>query len=87
MKAYRQSVDFAYSGDAGLEAYAKLSDQPLDQVRYAVKEFQSKEQDQTDAIKGESRVLAEALAAKRIPRAMTHDDIKGVYDFVLKQGS
>jgi NitT/TauT family transport system substrate-binding protein len=87
MKAYRQSVDFAYSGDAGLEAYAKLSSQPLDQVRYSVKEFQSKDQDQTDAIKGEDRVLAEALAAKRIPHAMTHDDIKGVYDFVLKQGS
>jgi len=87
MKAYKQSVDFAYSGDAGLEAYAKLSSQPLDQVRYAVKEFQSKDQDQIDEIKGEDRVLEEALAAKRIPHAMTHDDIKGVYDFVLKQGS
>lgn len=87
MKAYRRSVDWAYSGEAALEAYAKLSDQPVEQVRYAVKEFQSKDQDQTDAIKGEDRVLDEALAAKRIPRAMTHDDIKGVYDFVLKQGS
>ena len=38
-------------------------------------------------IKGEDRVLAEALAAKRIPHAMTQDDIKGVFDFVLKQGS
>ncbi len=87
MKAYKKSVDWAYSGDAALEAYAKLSNQPLEQVKYAVKEFQSKEQDQLDAIKGEDRVLDEALAAKRIPHAMTHDDIKGVYDFVLKPGS
>jgi NitT/TauT family transport system substrate-binding protein len=87
MKAYKRSVDWAYSGDPALEAYAKLSDQPIDQVRYAFKNFQSKEQDQLDEIKGEDRVLAEALAAKRIPHAMTHDDIKGVYDFVLKQGS
>jgi NitT/TauT family transport system substrate-binding protein len=87
LKAYKQSIDFAYSGDKGLEAYAKLSNQPIEQVRYAVKEFQSKDQDQLDAIKGEDRVLEEALAAKRIPKAMTHDDIKGVYDFVLKQGS
>jgi len=87
MKAYKRSVDFAYSGDKGLEAYAKLSDQPIEQVRYQAKEFTSKAQDQTDAIKGEDRVLAEALAAKRIPHPMTHDDIKGVYDFVLKQGS
>jgi ABC-type nitrate/sulfonate/bicarbonate transport system substrate-binding protein len=87
MKAYAKSVDFAYSGEPGLEAYAKLSDQPIEQVRYAVKEFQSKAQDQLVEIKGEDRVLAEALAAKRIPKPMTHDDIKGVYDFVLKQGS
>jgi len=86
-KAYKESVDWAYSGEPALEAYAKLSNQPLEQVKYAVKEFQSKDQDQIDAIKGEDRVLEEALAAKRIPHAMTHDDIKGVYDFVLKQGS
>jgi NitT/TauT family transport system substrate-binding protein len=87
MKAYRKSVDWAYSGNAALEAYAKLSDQPLDMVKYAAKEFQNKEMDQLDQIKGEERVLAEALAAKRIPHAMTHDDIKGVYDMLLKTGS
>jgi NitT/TauT family transport system substrate-binding protein len=87
MQAYRRSVDWAYSGEPALEAYAKLSDQPIEQVRYAFKEFASKDEDQTDAIKGEDRVLAEALAAKRIPHAMTHDDIKGVYDLVLKPGS
>ena len=29
-------------------------------------------------------MLAEALAAKRIPHALTHEDIEGVYDFVAK---
>jgi len=87
MKAYKKSVDWAYSDPKALEAYAKLSNQPLELVKYAAAHFQNKEQDQLDAIKGEDRVLAEALAAKRIPRAMTHDDIKGVYDMVLHQGS
>jgi len=87
LKAYKKSVDWAYAGEPALQAYAKLSDQPIEQVRYAVKEFQSKAQDQLDEIKGEDRVLEEALAAKRIPKPMTHDDIKGVYDFVLRQGS
>ena len=87
MKAYKKSVDWAYSGDAALQAYAKLSDQPIDLVKYAVSEFQTKEADQLDGIKGEDRVLAEALAAKRIPKPMTHDDIKGVYDMVLQSGS
>ncbi len=87
MKAYKESVEFAYSGEAALEAYAKLSDQPIALVKYYVPKFQSKAADQLDAIKGEDRVLAEALAAKRIPKPMTHDDIKGIYDFVLQQGS
>lgn len=39
---------------------------------------------QLDEIKGEDGVLAEAPAAKRLPRALTHEEIKGVYDFVLK---
>jgi NitT/TauT family transport system substrate-binding protein len=87
MKAYKESVDWAYSSHDALVAYAKLSKQPLEQVEYAAKEFQNKEQDQLDAIKGENRVLAEAYAARRTPTLMSHDDIKGVYDFVLKSGS
>ncbi len=87
MKAYKKSVDWAYSAAPALQAYAKLSDQPLEQVQYAFKEFSTKEADQLDAIKGEDRVLAEALAAKRIAKPMTPDDIKGLYDMVLQQGS
>jgi NitT/TauT family transport system substrate-binding protein len=87
MKAYKEAVEFAYSGDKGLEAYAKLSDQPIALVKYYVPKFQSKAADQLEAIKGEDRVLAEAFAAKRIPKPMTHADIKGLYDFVLQPGS
>ena len=87
MKAYKKSVDWAYSDPKALEAYAKLSDQPIERVKYAFKEFQNKDADQLEAIKGEDRVLAEALAAKRIPKPMTHDDIKGIYDLVLNSGS
>jgi NitT/TauT family transport system substrate-binding protein len=84
LRAYKKSVDWAYSGEPALEAYAKLSDQPIDLVKYAVKEFASKAANELDEIKGEDRVLAEALAAKRIAHAVTHDDTKGVYDFMLR---
>jgi hypothetical protein len=56
----------------------------LELVEYTVKNFASKTTTQLDEIKGEDRVLAEALAARRIPHALTHEDIEGVYDFVLK---
>jgi NitT/TauT family transport system substrate-binding protein len=86
LKAYEKSVDWAYSSQAALEAYAKLSDQSLEFAKYIVKEFASKSTNQLDEIKGEDLVLAEAIASKGIPSTLTHDDIKGVYDLVLKSG-
>jgi NitT/TauT family transport system substrate-binding protein len=83
LRAYGKSVDWAYSGEEPMAAYAKFSDQPLALVKEMVTKFQSKEQDQIVEIKGTQRVLDEALAAKRIPKAMTPNDIKGAFDFVL----
>jgi NitT/TauT family transport system substrate-binding protein len=84
LRAYKKSVDWAYSGEPALEAYAKLSDQPMEITKYIFTRFASKSTDQLDEIKGEDHVLAAALAAKRIPHAVSHDDIKGIYDLVLK---
>ena len=84
LKAYRTSVDWAYSSRAALEDYAKLSDQSLEFVKYIVREFASKDANQLDEIKGEEGALAEAIASGRIPSTLTHDNIKGVYDLVLK---
>jgi NitT/TauT family transport system substrate-binding protein len=81
MHAYAKSRDFAFT-EAGIEDYAKFSDQPIDLVRYMVANFQSKDQAQLSEIREEDRVLDEALAAKRIPHPMTPDDIKGLMDFV-----
>jgi NitT/TauT family transport system substrate-binding protein len=87
LRAYKKSVDWAYSGQPAFEAYAKLSGQELELVKYTVTQFASKETAQLDEIKTEDRALATALAAKLIPHALTRKDIKGVYDLVLKQGS
>jgi NitT/TauT family transport system substrate-binding protein len=85
LKAYKKSVDWAYSSQLALSAYAKLSDQSLDAAKYIFKEFTSRKGAQIDEIKGEERVLANAFAANRIPTAMTHMDISGLYDLALKQ--
>jgi NitT/TauT family transport system substrate-binding protein len=82
MKAYRKSVDYAYSNPKALATYAEIANMPLPLATRIVKEFFSRETNQTDEIKGEQRVLDEALAAKRIPKAMTPDDIKGLFDFL-----
>ena len=87
INAYKRSVGWAYSSQLALDAYAKLSGQSSDAAKYIFKEFTSREAAQIDQIKGEDRVLAQALAAKRISHALTHEDIAGVYDFVAKQDS
>jgi NitT/TauT family transport system substrate-binding protein len=84
LKAYKKSVAWAYSSQRALDVYAKLSSQSSDAAKYIFKEFTSWEGAQIDQIKGQDRVLAEALAAKRIPHALTHEDIEGAYDFVAK---
>jgi NitT/TauT family transport system substrate-binding protein len=66
LKAYKKSIDWAFSGEPAIAAYAKLFDQHFDVAKYIVKEFSSKATAQLDEIKGEDRALAEALAAKRI---------------------
>ena len=82
MHAYAKSRDFAFSGEPGIVDYAKFSEQPVDLVRYMVANFESKDQTQLAEIKGTERVLEEALAAKRISKPMTPDEIKPLFDFV-----
>jgi hypothetical protein len=51
-----------------------------------VHKFASQEANDPYTFKGIDRVLDEALAAKRIPKAMKEDDVKGVFDIVWKPG-
>ena len=85
LKAYKKSVNWAYSNPAALDAYAKLSHQPLDVAQYIFAQFTSKPAAQIDQIKGEDLLLAQALEAKRITSTPTHKDISAVYDLVLKK--
>jgi NitT/TauT family transport system substrate-binding protein len=84
MRAYKKSVEYCYSDPKALEIYAEIANLPLPVATHIAKDFFSPAFHQMDEIKGEQRVLDEALAAKRIPKAMTPADIKGLYDFVLK---
>jgi NitT/TauT family transport system substrate-binding protein len=87
MRAYKKTYEWAYSDPKAIEVYAKLVDLPVPLATRAAREFHTKDSNQIDRIMGIERVLAEALAAKRIPKPMTPDEIKGVFDFVLKPAS
>jgi NitT/TauT family transport system substrate-binding protein len=85
LKAYKKSVDWAFSGEAPIAAYAKLGDQSIDAAKYIVKDFSLPSANQIDEIRGEDGVLEDAVTTQRIPHALSHDDVKGVYDLVLTQ--
>lgn len=87
LEAYEKSVDWAYSTQAAVDAYAKLSDQSVEFAKYIVREFASKAANRLDDIKGEDRALEEARTIGHLRRALHHDDIKDAYDLVLKDGS
>jgi ABC-type nitrate/sulfonate/bicarbonate transport system substrate-binding protein len=76
LKTHKKSIDWAFSGEPAVAAYAKRSDQRLDVAKHIVKEFASQATDQLDEIR-EDRVLAEALAAKLIPHALTRETSRG----------
>jgi NitT/TauT family transport system substrate-binding protein len=84
LKAYKKSVDWAYSSEAALKAYAKVSDQSLEFAKYIVSEFASKASNQIDEIKGEDGSLAELSQSGRAGTALSRDDVRGAYDMVLK---
>lgn len=84
LEAYRRSIDWAYSNPQAVDAYARLSHQPLEAAKYIVAHFSSKEAAQIDQIKGEDRLLAQAFEARRLASPLTGKDIAAAYDLVLK---
>ena len=84
IRAYGKSRDFAFT-DAGMADYAKFTEQPLELVHYMVANFEDKNQTELHEIKGMDRVIDEAVAAKRIPKPMQPDELKGMFDFVAPE--
>ena len=79
LKAYKKSVDWAYSTPVALEAYAELSDQSVEFAKYIVKEFAFKESNQLDEIKGEDpRAGGSAGSKAHTPRFDPRGHRKGL---------
>jgi NitT/TauT family transport system substrate-binding protein len=86
MKAYVKSWEWAYSNPKAIEYLAQDNNLPREAAEKTVKGFLTKEANDPFRFSGLQRVLDEALAAKRIPKAMKEEDVKGVFDVVWKPG-
>jgi NitT/TauT family transport system substrate-binding protein len=86
MKAYVKSWEWAYSNPKAIDYLAQDNNLPREAAEKTVKGFLTKEANDPFRFSGLQRVLDEALAAKRIPKAMKEEDVKGVFDVVWKPG-
>jgi NitT/TauT family transport system substrate-binding protein len=86
MKAYVKSVEWAYTNPKAIDYLAEDNNMAHEVAADTVHKFASQEANDPYTFKGIDRVLDEALAAKRIPKAMKEDDVKGVFDIVWKPG-
>lgn len=84
MKAYYKSVHWAYTNPKALDYLAADNNMPRAIAEQTAKQFASLQANDPFTFRGIDRVLDEALAAKRIPHAMTENDVKGAFDVVWK---
>jgi NitT/TauT family transport system substrate-binding protein len=83
-KAYYKSYQWAYADPKAIDYLAADNNLSRENAAAAVNEFLNKDANDPYRISGIQRVLDEALAAKRIPKAMKEDEVKGVFDIVWK---
>jgi NitT/TauT family transport system substrate-binding protein len=75
LQAYRETVDWMYSGDDALKAYAAFAAISLDMARQVRNEFFPKEILQPEHVMGLDALMADAVTFKYIAAPLTRDQI------------
>lgn len=75
MDAYRATIDWLYSGDEGLEAYAKLAKIPVETARMVRDEFDTRDYVDPDKMLGVGDLMKEAIEFKYIDRPLTKEQL------------
>ena len=73
MQGYRDTVEWAYSGDEALEAYAKLADVDLAVARRVRDEFDTREYIDPDVMLGVGDLMKEAVEFKYLDKPLTDE--------------
>jgi NitT/TauT family transport system substrate-binding protein len=74
-RAYQETVAWMYSDPAALKHYGEYSNLP-EKIVLRVRELIPKESMTTDRVEGIDQIMADAVAGKFIPAALTGDQIK-----------
>lgn len=75
MEAYRETVEWAYSGDEALEAYAKLANLDIDVARTVRDDFDDRDYINPDVMLGVGDLMKEAVEFKYIDEPLTKEQL------------
>lgn len=75
MAGYRATIDWLYSGDEGLEAYAKLAGVSVDTARMVRDEFDTRDYVDPDVMVGVGDLMKEAVEFKFLDEPLTEDQL------------
>jgi NitT/TauT family transport system substrate-binding protein len=84
LAAYREVVDWMYSGDAGIKAFAAWAHLPEAIARLAPADYYPKANVLPDRIEGLDAAMADAVAFKFIPAPLTPDQLGRLIQVPLK---
>ena len=76
MRAYRETVDWMYSGDEPLKMYAEFANISLEDARRIVAEFDPKEMLIPDRVLGIAQLVPDAMKFKFIAQPLTEAQLK-----------
>lgn len=75
MDAYRATIEWLYSGDEGLEAYAKLANVSVDTARMVRDEFDTRDYVDPDKMLGVGDLMKEAVEFKFLDAPLTEEQL------------
>jgi NitT/TauT family transport system substrate-binding protein len=76
MDAYRETVDWIYSGPEGVEAYAKWAEVPVPVAKRTLDDFVTKAASNPDQVSDLPGIIAAAVEFKYIPAPLTEAQMK-----------
>jgi NitT/TauT family transport system substrate-binding protein len=76
MDAYRETLDWMYSGDDALKSYAKFAKVDADTAHRVRDEFHPKAMLDPDKVNGIDAMVREGMAFKTLTTALTPEQIK-----------
>jgi len=75
MDAYRASIEWLYSGDEGLQAYAEMAKIDLETARMVRDEFDTRDYVDPDVMLGVGDLMKEAIEFKYMDKALTKEQL------------